>query len=117
VQSQLWLLFHEHRQLRCTTRLREGELDGIQSDNILVMDPYETLDLLLNEFKLLTALMCSVIVRVECDQMKLERKRRSNVIANRFRLINGTKKICSNMGLRKMTFTVITTDQVVDGRV
>jgi hypothetical protein len=104
MQSQLWLLFHEDRQLGCTTRLREGELDGIQSDDILVMDPYETLDLLLNEFKLLTALMRSVIVRVECDQMKLERKRRSNVIANRFRLINSTKTICSNMNLRKMTF-------------
>jgi len=103
VQSQLWLLFHENRQLGCTTRLREGELDGIQSDDILVMDPYETLDLLLNEFKLLTALMCSVIVRVECDQMKLEREGRSNVITNRFRLINGTKTICSNMSLRKMT--------------
>jgi hypothetical protein len=104
VQRQLWLLFHEDRQLRCTTRLREGELDGIQSDDILVMNPYETLDLLLNEFELLTALMCSVIVRLECDQMKLERKRRSNVIANRFRLINGTKTICSKMSLRKMTF-------------
>ena len=95
MQSQLWLLFHENRQLGCTTRLREGELDGMQSDDILVMDPYETLDLLLNEFKLLTALMCSVIVRVECDQMKLEWERRSNVIANRFRLIYSTKTICN----------------------
>ena len=95
MQSQLWLLFHENRQLGCTTRLREGELDGMQSDDILVMDPYETLDLLLNEFKLLTALMCSVIVRVECDQMKLEWERRSNVIANRFRLIYSTETICN----------------------
>jgi len=99
VQSQLWLLFHEDRHLGCTTRLREGELDGIQSNDILVMNSYETLYLLLNEFKLLAALMCSVIVRVECDQVKLERKRRSNVIANRFRLINGTKTICSNMSV------------------
>ena len=68
------------------------------------MDPYESLDLLLNEFKLLTALMCGVIVRVECDQMKLERKRRSNVITDRFRLINCTKTIYSNMRLRKMIF-------------
>jgi hypothetical protein len=100
----LWLLFHEDRQLGRTTRLREGELDGIQSDDILMMNPYETLDLLLNEFKLLTALMCSVIMRVECDQMKLKWKRRSNIIANRFRLINGTKTICSNMSLRRITF-------------
>ena len=104
MQGHLWLLFHEDRQLGCTTRLREGKLDGIQSDDILVMDPYDTLDLLLNEFKLLTALMCSVIVRVEFNQMKLERKRRSNVIANRFRLINGTKTIYSNMSLWKMSF-------------
>ena len=104
MQSQPWLLFHKDRQLGCATRLRKGELDGIQFDDILVMDSYETLDLLLNEFKLLTALMCGVIVRVECDQMELEGKRRSNVIADRFRLINGTKTICSNIRLRKMTF-------------
>ena len=97
MQGQLWPLFHEDHKLRCTTRLREREFDGIQSDDILVMDPYETLDLLLNEFEFLTALMCSVIVRVECDQMKLERKRRSNVIANRFRLIDGTETIWSSM--------------------
>jgi hypothetical protein len=103
VQTQLWLLFHEDRQLGGTTRLREGELDGIQSNNILVTDPYETLDLLLNEFEFLATLMCSVIVRVECDQVKLEWKRRSNVITNRLRLINGTKTICSNMSLRKVT--------------
>lgn len=90
MQAQLWLLLHEDRQLGRAIRLREGEFDGIQSDDILVMDSYETLDLLLNEFKFLTALMCCVIVRVECDQMKLEWKRRSNVIANRFRLVNST---------------------------
>jgi hypothetical protein len=97
-------LFHEDSQLGCTTRLRESELDSIQSDDILVVDSYETLDLLLNELKLLTALMCSVIVRDECDKMKLEGKRRSNIIANRFRLINGTKTICGNMSLREMAF-------------
>ncbi len=85
----------------------------MQSNDILVKDPYETLNLLLNEFKLLATLMCSVIVRIECDQMKLERKRCGNVIANRFRLINGTKAICSNLRLRKVTFVFIT-DHVVD---
>lgn len=101
MQIQLWLLFHEDRQPGRTTRLRESEFDGIQSDDILMIDPYETLDLLLNEFKLLTTLMCSVIVRVECDQMKLERKRCGNIITNRFSLINGTKTICSNLRLLK----------------
>jgi hypothetical protein len=115
MQSQLWLLFHEDRKLGCTARLRESELDGIQSDDIPVMDPYETLGFLLNEFKLLTTLMCSVIVRVKCDQMDLKRKRRSNVIANRFRLINGAKTICSSFRLRKMMLT--TTDHAVDERV
>jgi hypothetical protein len=67
------------------------------------MDSYETLDLLLNEFELLTTLMCSVIVGVKCNQMNLEQKRRGNVIANGFRLINGAKTICNSLRLRKMT--------------
>lgn len=115
MQSQLWLLFHENRKLGCTARLRESELDSIESDDILVTDPHETLGFLLNKFKFLTTLMCSVIVRVKCDQMDLERKRCSNVIANRFGLINGAKTICSSFRSQKMTLT--TTDHVVDERV
>jgi hypothetical protein len=76
--------------------MREGKLDSIQSDNIRMLDPYEALDVFLDELELLTALVGSVIVRVKCDQMDLERKRRRNVIANRFGLIHGSEIICGS---------------------
>jgi hypothetical protein len=76
--------------------MREGKLDSIQSDNIRMLDPYEALNVLLDELDLLTALMGSVIVRVKCDQMNLERERRRNVITNRLGLIYGSKIICGS---------------------
>ena len=75
----------------------EGKLDRIQSDNICMLDPYEALDILLDQLELLTALVGSVVVRVKCDQMNLERKRRRNVIANRLGLIHGSKMICGSV--------------------
>jgi len=80
--------------------MRESELDGIQSDDIDVLDSNETLDILLDELQLLTALMRSVMVRVKCDQMNLERKRRRNIIAYRLGLIYGSKIICGSYRCR-----------------
>jgi len=42
--------------------MREGKLDSIQPDNIRMLDPYEALDVFLDELELLTALVGSVIV-------------------------------------------------------
>jgi hypothetical protein len=94
VYRQLRSLFHEDRKLGWTARLRESEFDGIQVDNVLMADLYETLDLLLNRLQLLTALRRSVVLRVKSDQIYLERKRRRNVITNRFCLIDRPETIC-----------------------
>ena len=89
----MWPLFHKDRKLGCAARLRVGEFDGVQVGYILMTDPYETLHLFLNELQLLTALVCSVIVSVECDEMHLERERCGNIVADRFSLIDSTKAI------------------------
>jgi hypothetical protein len=57
-------------------------------------DAYETLNLLLNGLQLLTALMRSVVLCVKSNQVHLERKRRRNVVTNRFGLIDSSKAIC-----------------------
>ena len=89
----MWSLLHEDRKLGCAARLREGELDGIQVGYVLVANSYETLDLFLNKFQLLTALVCSVIVSVECNEMHFKRECCGNIVANRFSLIDSAKVI------------------------
>jgi hypothetical protein len=89
----MWSLFHENRKLGCAARLREGELDGVQIGDVLVTDSYETLDLFLDELQLLTALVCGVIVSIECDEMHLKRERCGDIVANRFGLIDSAKVI------------------------
>ncbi len=89
----MWSLFHEDRKLGWAARLREGELDGVQVGYVLMTDSDETLDLFLNVLQLLTALVCGVIVSVECDEMHLKRESCGNIIANRFSLIDSAKVI------------------------
>jgi hypothetical protein len=89
----MWPLFHEDRKLGCAARLRVSEFDGVQVGYVLMTDSYESLDLFLNKLQLLSALVCGVIVSVECDEMHLERERCSNIVADRFGLIDSAKTI------------------------